>query len=33
MLHSAVSDLALHSLPMSHKKGARLIWVKKKFSL
>ena len=24
---SAVSDLDLHCLPMSHKKEARLIWV------
>ena len=24
---SAASDLGLHSLPMSHKKDARLIWV------
>ena len=23
-----VSDLGLHCLPMSHKKAARLIWVK-----
>ena len=23
----AASDLVLHCLPMSHKKGARLIWV------
>ena len=27
MLHTAVSDLGLHCLPMSHKKDARLIWV------
>ena len=27
MRHSAASDLGLHCLPMSHKKGARLIWV------
>ena len=26
--HSVASDLGLHYLPMSHKKGARLIWVK-----
>ena len=26
--HFAVSGLGLHCLPMSHKKGARLIWVK-----
>ena len=26
--HSAASDLGLHYLPMSHKKDARLIWVK-----
>ena len=26
--HSAASDLGLHCLPMSHKKDARLIWVK-----
>ena len=25
----AVPDLVLHYLPMSHKKDARLIWVKK----
>ena len=25
----AASDLVLHCLPMSHKKDARLIWVKK----
>ena len=25
---SAASDLDLHCLPMSHKKDARLIWVK-----
>ena len=31
----AASDLVLHCLPMSHKKDARLIWVKGKnlFSL
>ena len=29
-LHSAASDLDLHCLPMSHKKDARNIWVKKK---
>ena len=28
MPHSVVSDLGLHSLPMSHKKDARHIWVK-----
>ena len=27
--HSVVSDLSLHYLPMSHKKDARHIWVKK----
>ena len=27
--HSMVSDLGLHYLPMSHKKDARHIWVKK----
>ena len=27
MPHFAASDLGLHSLPMSHKKDARLIWV------
>ena len=26
--HPATSDLGLHCLPMSHKKDARLIWVK-----
>ena len=26
--HSAVSDLGLHCLPMSHKKDTKLIWVK-----
>ena len=26
---SAASDLVLYSLPMSHKKDTRLIWVKK----
>ena len=26
--HSAVSDLGLHCLAMSHKKDVRLIWVK-----
>ena len=26
--HSAATDLGLHSLPMSYKKDARLIWVK-----
>ena len=29
MPHSVASDLGLHSLPMSHKKDARIIWVKK----
>ena len=28
MPRSAVSDLGLHCMPMSHKKDARLIWVK-----
>ena len=28
MPHSAASDLGLHCWPMSHKKDARLIWVK-----
>ena len=28
IMHYAVSDLGLHCLPMSHKKDARLIWVK-----
>ena len=28
MPHSAASDLDLHCLLMSHKKDARLIWVK-----
>ena len=27
--HSVASDLGLHYLPMSHKKDARNIWVKK----
>ena len=27
MPHSVASDLGLHWLPMSHKKGARLVWV------
>ena len=27
--HSVMSDLGLHYLPMSHKKDARHIWVKK----
>ena len=27
-LRFAASDLVLHCLPMSHKKDARLIWVK-----
>ena len=26
--HPVASDLGLHCLPMSHKKEARLIWVK-----
>ena len=26
--HSVASDLGLHYLPMSHKKGAMHIWVK-----
>ena len=26
-LHYAASDLGLQCFPMSHKKGARLIWV------
>ena len=26
--HHAVSDLELYCLPMSHKKGDRLIWAK-----
>ena len=30
--HSAASDLDLHCLLMSHKKDARLIWVKIAFS-
>ena len=29
MPHSVASDLGLHCLPMSHKKDARNIWVKK----
>ena len=29
MLHSVMSDQDLHCLPMSHKKDARQIWVKK----
>ena len=29
----AASDLGLHSLPMSHKKDARLVWVISKGSL
>ena len=29
MLHDAVSDPGLRCLPMSHKKDARLIWVKR----
>ena len=28
MPHFVASDLVLHCLPMSHKKKARLIWVK-----
>ena len=28
MPHHAVSDLFLHSLPMSHKKDSRVIWGK-----
>ena len=28
MPHSVASDLGLHCLPLSHKKDARLIWVK-----
>ena len=32
MPHSAASDLGLHCLPMSHKKEARLIWVKSQTS-
>ena len=28
MLPSAASDLSLHCLSMSHKRDARLIWVK-----
>ena len=28
LLHSAASGLGLHCLSMSHKKDARLIWVK-----
>ena len=28
-LNSVAFDLGLHCLPMSHKKDARLIWVKK----
>ena len=28
MLCPTASDLVLHCLPMSHKKEARLIWVK-----
>ena len=31
VLYSAASDLDLHCLTMSHKKEARLIWVKKEF--
>ena len=30
MPHLSASDLSLHCLPMSHKKYARLIWVKTK---
>ena len=29
MPHSVASGLGLHSLPMSHKKDARITWVKK----
>ena len=29
MPHSVASDLGLHCLPLSHKKDARLIWVKR----
>ena len=29
MPHSVASDLGMHCLPKSHKKDARLIWVKK----
>ena len=32
MLRFAAYDLVLHCLPMSHKKDARLIWVKVKTS-
>ena len=28
MPHFVASDLGLHCLPMSHKKDAKLIWVK-----
>ena len=28
ILQNAASDLGIHCLPMSHKKGARRIWVK-----
>ena len=31
MPHSAVSDLGLHCLSMSHKKDARFIWVNRFF--
>ena len=30
---SGVSDLGLHCLPLSHKKDARLKWVKRTFSV
>ena len=32
MPHTVASDLGMHCLPMSHKKDARLIWVKPKQS-
>ena len=28
MPHFVASDLVVHCLPMSHKKNARLIWIK-----
>ena len=28
LLQNAASDLGLHCLPVSHKKAARLIWIK-----
>ena len=31
MPHSAVSDLGIHCLSMSHKMDARLIWVQAEF--